>query len=55
MHKRELWVYAKFLDDSGSKKTVAGGLTYLPVTLLRPSFSEVTDPCADALPLNSAP
>lgn len=43
-HTKELWVQAQYVDEYDSQDAVPDVLTYLPVTLLRPSFSEVTDP-----------
>ena len=48
--KKEVWLRTAHYADGKSKDPVPGVFTYLAVTLLRPSFRDVSD---DALPVNS--
>lgn len=43
-----MWVRAQYFEDVYGN-AVPGVFVYLPVTVLRPSYSEVNDSCADAL------
>ena len=40
--RKEMWVHAQYFEDTDGN-AVPGVFAYLPVTVLRPSFSEVTD------------
>lgn len=47
-----MWVRAQYFEDMDGE-AVPGVFAYLPVTVLRPSYSEVTDPCVCTLLLNN--